>query len=178
MSNKKNNKQNTGIPKAFIEENLPLSGTTGTTGGSVGVNGTMADANINNTSTRINDDATKLFLGGVDANEALKLAENLSKVLSNQKGKDDESEGSFRLTFNFGKEGGKLSKQLKAQGYKLDKHFVDLCEQVRISILVLSEFKFIKKKQRNNMCRLLTQNIGEEVCKKYYGKAVSFNHAK
>jgi len=177
MSKKQNNKKNTEIPKAIIEEILPLSGKSVTTGGSIGVGG-VSDANFNSTSTKVKGDETKLFLGGIDANEAFKLAQNISEVLSNQKEKDDESEGSFRLTFNFGKEGGKLSKQLKSQGYKLDKNFIDLCEQVRISILVLAEFKFIKKKQLNDMCRLLTQNIGEEVCKKYYGKVVSFNHAK
>jgi hypothetical protein len=177
MSKKQNNKKNTGIPRAIIEEILPLSGKSVTTGGSIGVGGIMGDANFNSTSTKVKGDETKLFLGGIDAIEAFKLAQNLSEVLSNQKEKDD-SENIISLNIEFGNKGDMLQNQLEAQGYKLSNHAIGRLEFNRGTLLRLEDEGLLKKSEVQKAFYRMTEKIAKKIAKQRYGKGVKMVNAE
>jgi hypothetical protein len=176
MSKKQNNKKNTGIPRAIIEEILPLIRKSVTTGGSIGVGG-ISDANFNSTSTKVKGDETKLFLGGIDANEAFKLAQNLSEVLSNQKEKDD-SENIISLNIEFGKKGNMLQKQLEAQGYKLSNQAIGRLEFNRGTLLRLEDEGLLKKSEVQKAFYRMTEKIAKKIAKQRYGKGVKMVNAE
>jgi hypothetical protein len=177
MSKKQNNKKNTGIPRAIIEEILPLSGKSVTTGGSIGVGG-ISDANFNSTSTKVKGDETKLFLGGIPADEFLKIGENLRReVLSSQKEKDD-SENIISLNIEFGKKGDMLQKQLEAQGYKLSNHAIGRLEFNRGTLLRLEDEGLLKKSEVKKAFYRMTEKIAKKIAKQRYGKGVKMVNAE
>jgi hypothetical protein len=76
------------------------------------------------------------------------------------------------LSLNFGKAGGKLSKQLKAQGHKFDKEFIKECQIIRIDILALSEIGILTSKETRSALERLNKSIARCIIHETYGEDV------
>lgn len=84
----------------------------------------------------------------------------------------------FNLDLDFGKKGGKLASQLKAQGYVLNKHWIKNCESIRTDLLAMERVKVLKKKEVRKAFERVTEQIGQAIAKKYFGDNVTMRRIK
>lgn len=84
----------------------------------------------------------------------------------------------FSLNLNFGKKGGKIASQLKAQGYVINKYWIKDCERIRIDLLAMENIKILKKKYVRKAFEKLTEQIGQAIAHKYFGDNVTMKRIK
>lgn len=75
----------------------------------------------------------------------------------------------LQLGLNFGEAGGKISKQLKAQGHKFDKKYIKDCEEIRIDILALLEIYILTQEEAKCAFQRLNDNIANCIAHATYG---------
>lgn len=84
----------------------------------------------------------------------------------------------IKLEINFSKKGGKLSKQLKAQGFKFDKKFIKGIELIRIDILALDSIEILSKEAVRESLKRLNNLIAEHVINQTYDGVKSIQLAE
>ena len=84
----------------------------------------------------------------------------------------------FNLNLDFGKKGGKLASQLKAQGFVLNKQDIKNCESIRTDLLAMEHVKVLKKKEVRKAFERVTEQIGQAIAKKYFGENVTMKRIK
>jgi hypothetical protein len=76
------------------------------------------------------------------------------------------------LSLNFGTSAQKLSKQIKAQGFKYDVEFIKQCDKIRVDILALTEVGVLTKKQSKKAFKRINDAIANDIAHETYGDAI------
>jgi len=77
------------------------------------------------------------------------------------------------ISVNYGENAPKIKKQLKAQGFKFDKHFIEGCECVRIDLLSLLDIDILTVKQGQKAFEKLNTMISDNAIKMTFGDVKS-----
>lgn len=77
------------------------------------------------------------------------------------------------ISVNYGENAPKIKKQLKAQGFKFDKHFIEGCECVRIDLLSLLDVDILTVKQGQKAFEKLNTMISDNAIKMTFGDVKS-----
>jgi len=94
----------------------------------------------------------------------------MSAALDNAK--SERPSKNLQLSLEYGTTGAKLSKQLKAQGHKFDKEFIKECQEIRITILALSEIGILIEKEVRSAFERLNESIAYCIAHETYGESV------
>lgn len=78
------------------------------------------------------------------------------------------------LVIDYALSGGKLSRQLKNQGFKFDKVFIKRFEKIRVCLLCLSDTEIISESETKELFKKLNGRILEHLVHKTYGELKSF----
>jgi hypothetical protein len=76
------------------------------------------------------------------------------------------------LSLNFGTSAQKLSKQIKAQGFKYDVEFIKQCDEMRTDILALTKVGVLTKKQATKAFKRINEVIANNIAHETYGYAI------
>lgn len=174
MSNKKQNKKEAIDPTTTPEELEKLIKTGGFISeaqavalglkAEIPLTGTINHSNVNNTA--------------LPPNVTTAISKNVNESLGHSESKDNEKNIDFNLNLDFGKKGGKLASQLKAQGFVLNKQDIKNCESIRTDLLAMEHVKVLKKKEVRKAFERVTEQIGRAIVKKYFGDNVTMRRIK
>jgi hypothetical protein len=141
-----------------------------TVGTGTPLNGTTNNTNVNST---LNPNSTTLInYDQMFPNPSTSVPIGVHKEIGAKKEQAKEYKD-ISISVNYGENAPKIKKQLKAQGFKFDKHFIEGCECVRIDLLSLLNINILTVKQGQKAFEKLNTMISDNAIKMTFGDVKS-----